>query len=109
MFVSVVTLLEIERGVLLVERREPAQGALLRSWLDKQLLPAFEGHLLAFDAPIARRCAALHVPDPKPCRDAMIAATALEHRLTVAKRHVADFEGCCVARGNPFDGVPRRR
>jgi len=92
LFLSVITLLELETGVLLVERRDPAQGAVLRSWLDSHVLPAFAGRVLAVDVAVAQRCAQLHVPDRRADRDALIAATALVHGMTVVTRNVGDFE-----------------
>jgi toxin FitB len=92
MFVSVITLLELETGVLLVERRDPAQGAVLRTWLDSHVLPAFAGRVLPVDVAVAQRCAKLHVPDRRAERDALIAATALVHGMTVVTRNVGDFE-----------------
>ena len=92
MFMSVVSLHELEHGVLLAERREPAQGELLRAWLDGSVNSAFEDRLLPITAEIARRAAALHVPDRAPFRDALIAATALHHDMTVITRNVSDFE-----------------
>jgi hypothetical protein len=79
MFISVITLHEIEIGVLLAERRDPSQGAVLRRWLEGQVIPAFDERILPVDAAVARRSALLHVPDPRPVRDALIAATALVH------------------------------
>jgi predicted nucleic acid-binding protein len=102
LFLSVITLLELEMGVLLIERRDPAQGAILRAWLDGQVLPAFTGRILAIDTAVARRCARLHVPDPRSDRDALIAATALVHGLTVVTRNVADFEPMDVELLNPW-------
>lgn len=102
LFVSAITILELETGVLLVQRRDPAQGALLRTWLDEQVLPAFSGRVLAVDTAVARRCAALHVPDPRSERDALIAATALVHHMAVVTRNVADFETTGVALINPW-------
>ena len=69
LFISSITVLELERGVMQLERRDPRQGAMLRAWLDTQVMPAFEGRVLAVDAAVARRCAAVHVPDPRPERD----------------------------------------
>ena len=102
LFASVIVLQEIEVGVLLMERRDPRQGAVLRRWLEGTVLPGFEGRILPVDLAVARRCAALHVPDPRPQRDALIAATALMHGLTVATRNVADFASTGAALLNPW-------
>ena len=91
-FMSVVSLHELEHGVLLAERRDPDQGKILRSWLDSSVTAAFEDRLLPISAEIARAAAALHVPDPAPFRDALIAATALHHDMTVITRNTSDFE-----------------
>jgi hypothetical protein len=92
LFLSVITIRELEIGTLLVERRDPSQGAILRTWLDEHVLPGFAERILPVDAVVARRSAALHVPDPRPVRDAFIAATALVHRMTVVTRTTADFK-----------------
>lgn len=92
LFLSVITIEELEIGVLLAERRDPTRGAVLRAWLDRHVLPAFAGRILSLDTAIARSSARLHVPDPRPLRDAFIAATALAHGMTVVTRNVRDFE-----------------
>jgi hypothetical protein len=92
LFLSVITIQELEIGILLAERRDPPQGSILRTWLEDHVLPAFADRILAVDVRIARRSAALHVPDPRPVRDALIAATALVHGLTLVTRNVVDFE-----------------
>ena len=102
LYVSVITLQELEIGVLLVERRDPAQGAVLRAWLDAHVLPAFNGRILSIDTAVAQRSARLHVPDPRPVRDGLIAATALVHGMTVVTRNVADFEPTGVVVLNPW-------
>jgi predicted nucleic acid-binding protein len=91
MFVSAITMQELEIGVLLAERRDPSRGSILRRWLEAQVLPAFAERILPIDTVVARRGAALHVPDPRPVRDALIAATALVHGMTVVTRNTADF------------------
>jgi predicted nucleic acid-binding protein len=101
---SVISLHEIEIGVLLAERRDPAQGAVLRAWLDRHVVPAFTGRIVAVDAAVARRSALLHVPDPRPLRDALIAATALVHGMTVVTRNVADFVPTGVSLLDPWAG-----
>lgn len=91
LFVSAITMHELEHGVLLLERSDPVQGALLREWLDHSVAAAFENRVLPVDERIARRAAALHVPDPAPFRDALIAATVLVHGMRVVTRDVKDF------------------
>ena len=102
LFLSVISVLELETGVLRVERRDPKQGLVLRAWLESQVLPAFSERILAVDLAVAQRCARLHVPDPRAERDALIAATALVHGLTVVTRNVADFEASAVPLLNPW-------
>jgi toxin FitB len=92
LFISAITILELEVGILLLERRDKSQGVLLRSWLEGYVLRAFEGRILPVDTPVARRSAAMHIPTPCSDRDALIAATALVHRMTVVTRNVSDFE-----------------
>jgi hypothetical protein len=92
MFVSVITVQELELGVLLAERRDPPRGAVLRRWLEEQVLPAFGERIVPVDTAVARHSAVLHGPDPRQVRDSLIAATALVHGLTVVTRNVADFE-----------------
>ena len=102
LFLSAITVLEVELGALLKARQDPAQGAVLRRWIDQLVLPAFAGRILAVDMAVARRCAALHVPSTRSERDALIAATALVHGLTVATRNGADFRPTGVALVDPF-------
>jgi len=104
-FMSVISILEIELGARLIERKDAAQGAILRSWINDQVLARFEGRILAIDTPVAQRCAQLHVPNPRAERDALIAATALVHGLTVVTRNVGDFEATGVPLLNPWDGA----
>lgn len=103
LFLSTITVLEMELGILLIERRDPAQRAILRAWMDGHVLPAFAERILAIDTAVARRCAQLHVPDPKSERDAFVAATALVHGMTVVTRNVADFAATGVATLNPWE------
>ena len=103
MFVSVVTLKELEIAVLRVERRDPAQGKVLRTWLKRHVMPAFDARILPVDAAVALRCAHLHVPDQANESDALIAATALVHGLTVVTRNVSDFKSSGVTVINPWD------
>lgn len=102
LFLSAISVQELEIGVLLVERRDPAQGAMLRTWLDGHVLPAFAGRILSVDTAVALRSARLHVPGPGPLRDSFIAATALVHGMTVVTRNIADFETADVPLLNPW-------
>jgi len=106
LFLSATVIHELEIGVLLAERRDPPTGAILRAWLDDHVLPAFAERVLPVDAAVARRSAALHVPDPRPVRDALIAATGLVHGLTVVTRNVADFAPTGVPLLNPWNDPP---
>jgi len=101
-FLSAITVLEIEQGILAKERSDAQQGAILREWFDGDILPAFSDRILPFDTDVARKCAALHVPDPRPERDAMIAATAIMHGLKMVTRNVADFEKLQVELIDPW-------
>ncbi len=103
LFVSSVTILELETGALRLARRDPRQAAVLHLWIRGDVLRSFAGRILPVDERVALRCAPLHVPDPRPERDAMIAATALEHRQTVVTRNVRDFAPMQVPLLNPWD------
>ena len=102
LYLCAISILELEIGILLIERRDPKKGAVLRAWMDGLVLPAFDGRILAIDAAIAQRCAALHVPSPRSDRDALIAATALVHGMTVVTRNVDHFQPTGVAVANPW-------
>ena len=103
LFISAITLKELETGVLRMERRDPAQGKVLRHWLKRHVMPAFDARILPVDAAVALRCASLHVPDSANESDALIAATALVHGLTVVTRNVSDFKSSGVPLINPWD------
>lgn len=104
-YLSVVTLMELEIGVLRAERRDAIQGRLLRQWLDEALRPAFAQRLLDIDRRVAERAAHLHVPDPRPANDALIAATALIHELVVVTGNTRDFAGTGVLILNPWEST----
>lgn len=105
-FLSVMTVFELERGVLQMERRDARQGAALRRWLDDQIMTTYENRTLPLSRAVALICAGLHIPDPKSERDAWIAATAIDAGLTLVSRNVADFDGMGVRLVNPF--APKR-
>jgi predicted nucleic acid-binding protein len=106
LFVSVISVMELELGVLAIERRDATQGAMLRAWLDLKVLPEFAERTLPIDTAVAQRCARLHVPDKRGERDALIAATALVHGMAVVTRNVADFKPTGVVTVNPWDPRP---
>ena len=102
LFLSAISILELEMGILLIERRDAMQGGMLRGWFNEHVLPAFSGRILPVDCAVALQCARFHVPDPRAERDALIAATALVHGMTVVTRNVADFAPTGVAIINPW-------
>jgi predicted nucleic acid-binding protein len=102
LYLSSISVLELEIGVLRMERRDKRQGKVLRSWLANRVLPAFDGRVLPFDLAAAERCARFHVPDPRSDRDSFIAAIAQVHNLTVVTRNIQDFEPLGVPLLNPW-------
>ena len=102
-FLSVITVLEIELGALLMERKDKVQAKHLRAWIDDQVMPRFSGRILAVDTAVAQQCARLHVPDPRAERDSLIAATALVHGMKVVTRNAIDFAASGVQILNPWD------
>lgn len=101
-FLSVVTLLEIELGIAQAERGDPVKATHLRRWFETQVIPRFATRIVDIDAAIARRCALLHIPDPRPERDSLIAATALVRGFSVVTRNEADFRAMGVSVLNPW-------
>ena len=102
-FLSVITIFEIEKGILQHERRNREQATTLRHWLENSVIRNFADRILAVDLPVARRCAQLHIPDPRSERDALIAATALVHSLIVVTRNISDFTDTGVKLLNPWN------
>jgi predicted nucleic acid-binding protein len=102
LYLSVISILELEIGIHLVERRDWKQGVILRAWMAGHVSPTFTGRILAIDTAVAQRCAALHVPNPRSDRDALIAATALVHGMTVVTRNVSDFQPTGVTVVDPW-------
>ena len=106
LFISAITIMELELGVLSIERKGAIPGAMLRSWLEQHVLPEFSGRTLPIDIAVAQRCARLHLPDKRGERDALIAATALVHGMAVVTRNVADFKPTGVTVVNPWAPSP---
>ena len=102
-FISAMTIFELERGVRQMERRDVTQGSALRRWLDDQIMTTYENRTLPLSRAVAQICASLHIPDPKSERDAWIAATAIDAKLTLVSRNVQDFANMSVDLINPFE------
>jgi len=102
MCISAITVLELERGILSVQRRDIAQGSRLRAWMDGRVRPEFAERTIVIDDAVATRCAHLHIPDRRNEADAIIAATALVHGLAVVTRNIQDFQGTGVVLVDPW-------
>ena len=102
-YLSVISILELDVGARRLLRRDSIAGDILLRWIEEKVLPEFAGRILPVDTAVARRCAHLHVPVPRPERDAMIAATALAHGMTLVTRNTKDFQNTGVPLINPFD------
>ncbi|MDG1816868.1 MAG: type II toxin-antitoxin system VapC family toxin [Glaciecola sp.] len=106
MYISSITILEIEMGILKVLRKDPLQASIYRVWLNEYVLTTFAHRIISFDTDIALKCAQLQVPDPKSERDAMIAATSLVSKLTLITRNEKDFKHIDVNLINPWLDPP---
>lgn len=105
MYISALTLLELEKGMMQIARKDERQGATLRTWLEQQVKPAFKGRILPFDEHTAPICAPIHIPDPKPITDSLIAAIAIQHSLMLVTRNAKDFEHTGTKLFNPFQAA----
>lgn len=103
LYLSVMSVYEIDLGIRRMERRDPAQGTVLRAWFSRRVIANFRDRILPITEAVAMQCAHLQVPDPRPERDSFIAATALVHRLMVVTRNVRDFVDMGVTLVNPWD------
>lgn len=102
LYISSISILEIEMGILQKELKDTKQASILKIWMSTHVLPSFTERILPFDTSVALRCAKLHVPDPKSERDAMIAATALVHGMTLVTRNEKDFRHIKMGLINPW-------
>ena len=105
LYTSVIVMMELERGILGMERKDLVQGRALRIWFEHMTAAMLQGRILPIDEPTAEICARLHIPDKSPENDAWIAATAKQHGLTLATRNIKDFEHSGVKLINPFETV----
>lgn len=102
-FTSVVVLMELQKGILNKQRKDPKQAKVLKNWYDTIILPMFEGRILSIDNHTANICACLHIPNPAPENDAWIASTAIQHNLTLVTRNTKDFDIPQLSLLNPFE------
>jgi toxin FitB len=102
LYLSVISILEVEQGYLKLQRHDIKQAKVIRDWIDQNLIESFRGRILSIDTKIAQCCAALHVPDRKSYGDAMIAATAITHNMTIVTRNTADFQATGAKMINPW-------
>lgn len=102
LYISAITVEELEIGIQLAERRDAVQGEMLRTWMTRHVMSAFTGRILPVDVAVALRSASLHIPDPRPVRDGLIAGTALAHGMTIVTRNIADFAGTGAELLNPW-------
>jgi len=103
LWLSVLVVGELRRGVELLRRRDEQAGTRLSDWLDT-IAHDFDDRIIPITIEVAERWAALNVPDPVPVVDGLLAATALERDLVLVTRKTADIERTGVAVLNPFTG-----
>lgn len=106
LYISAITIMELEIGILKIARKDVIQGRILRHWFEYKVVPSFEERILAIDTKVALVCGQLHIPDPRAERDALIAATAITHGMKVVTRNIADFKNMGVILINPWDEKP---
>lgn len=102
-YTNTIVMIELERGILSMERKDKQQGKILRLWFEDTVKPSFAERILSITDKTAQICAKIHIPDHAPENDAWIASTAIEHRLILVTRNVADFKKIAVKLFNPFD------
>lgn len=103
LYVTAMTISEIERGVIAKERSDGRQGEMLRRWFDSRVLPAFAGRVLPFDLAAARILATYRVPDRAPMDDALIGAVAQAAGMVVVTRNIRHFEPLGVSCIDPWE------
>ena len=109
LFITAITVLEIQRGISLAEQRgDAAQAGGFNHWLEKMVLPAFAGRILPIDHVVARQAAKLQWADSRDYRDPLIAATGLVHGAAVVTRNIKHFEATGVQLVNPWGFLPEK-
>ncbi|MCW9732591.1 type II toxin-antitoxin system VapC family toxin [Avibacterium sp. 20-15] len=102
-YTNIIVMMELERGILAKERKDPWQGKILRQWFEHTIKTGFSNRILHLNDKTAKICATLHIPDHCPENDAWIAASAIQYGLTLVTRNTADFSRMGVKLLNPFD------
>ena len=102
LFLSAITIMEIEKGIAQVARRDVAQADRLREWFETAVLTEFSERILPFETEAARYCARLHMPDKRSANDAIIAAIAWQHHMVLVTRNEKDFSGMGAQLLNPW-------
>jgi len=105
LYLSTMTIQELEFGVLKMERSDPPQGRVLREWMRAQVLGTFQGRILPVDTEVAQRSAFVLLPQTKAFVDNLIGATAYVHDMPVITRNVDDFKDMGVVIINPWDAA----
>lgn len=103
LYISAISILELKLAILEKRKNNSAHGEKLNTWLQQQVLPAFKGRIVAFDGEMAEYCAALHVPNPKSERDAMIAATCIVNNMSLVTGKPADYRHIKINTINPWE------
>jgi predicted nucleic acid-binding protein len=102
-FISVVTVLEIEHGAVMIAKKDPAFSARLIAWLHNEILPHYDARVLPIDVAVAMKCAQFGQVHANHFADALLAATALVHNLTLVTRNIGDFRDFAVPLVNPWN------
>jgi len=103
LYITAMTVAELERGVIAKERADAAQGLILRRWFEDHVIPSFSGRVLPSDLPAARILATFRVPEHAPLGDALIGAVAQAAEMTVATRNTRHFQPLGVRCLNPWE------
>lgn len=102
LYISVITLQEIQTGILLLERKDETQAKILQTWFNEYVRVSFKDRTLDVCQSVALLCSNLHVPNPRPYADSLISATAQWHGFSLVTRNIDDFTGQNINLINPW-------
>jgi predicted nucleic acid-binding protein len=102
LYITAFTVAQIERGVTKKEKKDPSQGAVLRQWLERQVLPSLAGRVLPFDVDAAHVLARFDVPERAPLDDALIGAVAAANGMVMVTRNTKHFSPLGIQVLNPW-------